>query len=213
MRLLIISDTHNFEKRFIEIYGYLPDADVIIHAGDLTNWGGRKELRNFAEWWNSLPHPNKIFIAGNHDYNLYNYPELSGTLAGHYLLDSWVRINGIKFWGSPYTPKYKNYAFLLNRHTLRKVWDKIPPDTDILITHCPPYGYGDLAGHSTHSMERIGCEYLTLKIHKLQPKLHICGHVHEDFGIRRIDATTTINASSYLGLTYKPQPSWIIFDI
>ncbi len=210
MRLLIISDTHNYEKRFVEIYECLPDADVIIHAGDLTNWGSRKELRKFAEWWNSLHHPNKILIAGNHDLNLYNYPELSDTLAGHYLLDSWVRIDGIKFWGTPYTPKHGNYAFLLDRPTLRKVWDKVPPDTDILITHYPPYGYGDL---TKHNMERIGCEYLTVKIHELQPKLHICGHVHEDFGIRRIDDTVTINASSYLGLTYTPQPSWIIFDI
>ncbi|MHA2274236.1 MAG: metallophosphatase domain-containing protein [Candidatus Kariarchaeaceae archaeon] len=210
MRLLNIADTHSYQKNFINIYGNLPEADIIIHAGDLTNWGGRKELKRFARWWNELPYEHKILIAGNHDFCLYDYPEMSELLDGHYLLDSSVTINGIKFWGSPWTPKFGNWTFMIDRFEINKKWNKIPSNVDILITHGPPFGYGDF---EIHTKSRVGCEHLYEKILEIQPKLHICGHIHEDFGIRRIKNTTTINASSFLGLTNNPQPAWVVFDI
>ena len=48
----------------------IPDGDVLVHAGDLTNTGGLKEIREFCSWMATLPHQHKIVIAGNHDITL-----------------------------------------------------------------------------------------------------------------------------------------------
>jgi hypothetical protein len=60
IRLVCISDTHTNTPD-------IPDGDVLIHAGDLTNSGTVKEIQAQLDWLYMLPHEHKIFIAGNHD--------------------------------------------------------------------------------------------------------------------------------------------------
>ena len=58
-----------------------------------------------------------------------------------YLQDSGVEIEGFKLWGIPWTPKFYNWAFMKNKGgEIGVVVNKIPNDTDILITHGPPFG-------------------------------------------------------------------------
>ena len=94
-----------------------------------------------------------------------------------YLQDSTTEIYGIKIYGTPWQPKFCGWAFNLERgQELMDKWDLIPDDTDILITHTPPVGYGDLCSSGT----RAGCVDLLLSVqHRIQPKYHVYGHIHE----------------------------------
>ena len=67
MKLIHISDTHGKHQLLKD----LPDADVIVHAGDITEDGTEEEVKDFIEWFSGLPYVHKIFIAGNHDNCLY----------------------------------------------------------------------------------------------------------------------------------------------
>ena len=94
-----------------------------------------------------------------------------------YLQDSGTRLYGIKIYGTPWQPKFCDWAFNLKRgQELMQKWDMIPDDTDILITHTPPVGYGDLCASGV----RAGCVDLLTSVQKrIRPKYHIYGHIHE----------------------------------
>jgi predicted phosphodiesterase len=54
----------------------IPNGDLIIHAGDVTEYGTEEELQDFILWFSKLPHKYKIFIAGNHDLCLQQITQL-----------------------------------------------------------------------------------------------------------------------------------------
>ncbi|HEX8516878.1 MAG TPA: metallophosphoesterase [Bacteroidia bacterium] len=141
MKFVAISDTHGQHNNL-----RLPQADVIIHAGDITKRGNKEEVVEFLTWFAELPFTYKIFIAGNHDFFFEesSEAEIENLIPSNviYLCNNSVLINGIKIWGSPITPYFFNWAF--NRHRgddISKYWDLIPMDTDILITHGPPFQF------------------------------------------------------------------------
>src|SRR5690606_18309514 len=109
-----------------------------------------------------------------------------------YLNDSGIEINGLKIWGSPITPYFHNWAFNRKRGAeIKKHWNLIPDNTDILITHGPPFGILDETVYS----KRTGCEELLLRVYQIQPKYHIFGHIHEDYGVLSKRETAFVNAS------------------
>ena len=111
-----------------------------------------------------------------------------------YLNDSGVVIDGLKIWGSPIQPDFFNWAFNRKRgEEIKKHWDLIPNDTNILITHGSPYGISDLCAHG----ERVGCEELLLKVNELRDlSVHAFGHIHEGYGVNTINEVQFINACS-----------------
>src|SRR5438874_93471 len=113
----------------------IPKGDVLVHAGDMCGYGAIDELKETAEWLDTLDFKHKIVIAGNHDWPLVRYPLEAQTLikkAGCiYLQDSGIEIEGYKFYGSPWTPKFFNWAFMKNPGEIAEVWTKIPADTDV----------------------------------------------------------------------------------
>lgn len=191
MRLVCISDTHN---RHHDIF--LPKGDILIHAGDFTGRGSINESIDFLNWFNIQDFEHKILIAGNHDFffetndeNVLKEIPLENT---HYLNDSAIIINGIKFYGSPITPFFNDWAFNRQRgDEIRKHWDLIPKDTDVLITHGPPAGILD----KTIRGKNVGCEELLLAVNRIKPKVHIFGHIHESFGLKHKNEITFLNAS------------------
>lgn len=209
MRLVVISDTHNRHKR-LEV----PEGGVLVHAGDLTGRGELHELRVAAAWLNNLPHEHKIVIAGNHDFCLEDSTkrrEAEAMLFGcTYLHDQSVTINGIKFYGSPYQPWFYDWAFNMKRGgPLQEKWAQIPADTDVLITHGPPFGFGD----RTERGERVGCEDLAQAIARVQPRYHLFGHIHEDPGVWQPDGPTTFVNACVCDLGYNPIQSPVVLDI
>lgn len=207
MRIVCISDTHGMTDNLA-----IPDGDVLVHAGDFC-WSGRKdELVVFNEFLAKLPHKHKVFIAGNHDIPA----EMCGSEfvkkqipQGLYLQDSSVRIEGLKFYGSPWQPEFFNWAFNLPRgRELAHKWAFIPKDTDILITHGPPAGIMDMLSDG----RRVGCADLRRYVGIVQPKVHIFGHIHEGYGMEEKDGILFVNASTCTG-NYQPINPPIVVDI
>lgn len=205
MRIVCLSDTHNQQID-------TPDGDILIHAGDATVRGTHEEILEFNAWFSLLPHKHKIFVAGNHDWLFETNPVMARALLDKnivYLQDKAVEIDGIRIYGSPWQPRFYDWAFNLDRgREMAEKWEMIPPDTDILITHGPPSGildrtaYGDLAG----------CEELIKKVIEIRPKAHIFGHIHEGYGSLEDFGVQFINASN-CNESYYPVNPPIVFDI
>ncbi len=184
--LVCISDTHWAHRKL-----HVPGGDVLICAGDICMpW--INDLHDFIIWLGRQAHPHKILVAGNHDKliqkNRDHYIELCKNNGIIYLEDSGVELYGIKFWGSPWTSsrqRNKNNAFTLSRSELMIKWNMIPSDTQVLITHCPPYGVGDLnTDYYKVAMYQSGDFGLRKTINRLSAlKLHVFGHQHYGRGL------------------------------
>lgn len=191
--IVALSDTHG-AHRDLDI----PAGDILIHAGDLTLTGSLEEVAEFDHFLAQLPHPHKVVIAGNHDWCFERVPEDARSLLKNaiYLQDEATVVDGLRLYGSPWQPWFFDWAFNLERgQALAEKWRLIPDDTQILITHGPPLGIGDLAMDG----RRTGCEDLLRRIDKVRPALHIFGHIHEARGTWRREGTTHVNACTYGG--------------
>lgn len=209
MKITFFSDTHTKHDHIV-----FPEADVLVSTGDFTNVGDLDDVVKFAEFMEEQPHEYKIVIAGNHDFCFENKNKIAAETilndAGIiYLNDDFVTIRGVKFWGSPVQPFFGNWAFNRQRgKDIKKHWDLIPNDIDILLTHGPAYGILDRCDHG----ERVGCIDLLKKIEEIKPKIHAFGHIHEDYGMIELKNTTFIN-SSILDDRYSIKNEPITIDI
>ena len=190
MKVVCLSDTHNFGAEIA-----VPDGDLLIHAGDGTINGTDAEFTEFALWIRALPHRHKVLIAGNHDWLFQTRPEAARRMFDgvHYLQDSSIVIEGLKIYGSPWQPRFFDWAFNLNRGAaMAAKWEAIPEDTDILITHGPPQGILD----RTPAGDLAGCEELRKRIDAIRPGLHVFGHIHLGYGVLESAGTVFVNASN-----------------
>lgn len=180
MKILHISDTHGCHRRLHD----LPQADIVVHSGDLTMNGSEQEALDFMNWFCDLPYPQKIFICGNHDECLYDatIDGLDGNV--HYLCNSGIEIEGLKFYG---VPMFMGDC-ITDRQT--KHYANIPDDTDILITHTPPFGILDFDDNINY-----GSEELLGRISVVQPQLHLFGHIHAQYGMTILNGITFSNGA------------------
>jgi Icc-related predicted phosphoesterase len=200
MRLVVISDTHNLHDRIVS----LPDGDILIHAGDFMGSGlDLKEILSFNQWLREQPFKQRVVCAGNHDRSFENMPEMARGLLTNaiYLENDGITIDGVSFWGSPYTPEFMNWAFMYPRGgAAKRYWDQIPNGLDVLITHGPPRGILDQV---TPGGEHLGCEELRKTVEAKKPRIHIFGHIHGGAGTFENGTTRFVNAA-YLNEAYKP---------
>ncbi len=191
MEITLMSDTH-------ALHGQLdiPDGDLFIFAGDMTNCRAARDVEDFNRFLGRLPHKHKIVIGGNHDHRLARDLEKAKAMLSEciYLQDEQVVIKGIKIYGSPWQPLFNDRAcdaFALQRgKALREKWDLIPDGVDILVTHTPPAGILDLDGPVGH-----GCFDLTESLCRVKPRYHVFGHVHSSHGMVKNNGTCFINCS------------------
>jgi Icc-related predicted phosphoesterase len=208
LRIVAISDTHS-KHHSIKI----PKGDILVHAGDVSLRGTKEEVIDFLQWFSKQRFQHKILIAGNHDFYFEKTPteEIQTIIPENviYLKDSGTEINGIRFWGSPVTPWFFNWAFNRKRgEQIRKHWEMIPFQTNVLITHGPVYGFLDTLGNEQHA----GCQDLLRRVLLIKPILHVCGHIHESHGSIHRSGVQFINACQLNGhydLVHKP----IVFDL
>ncbi|KAF8132916.1 metallophosphoesterase domain-containing protein 1 [Boletus edulis] len=198
IRVVCIADTHNTHSA----QPPLPEGDILLHAGDLTQSGTLPELCDALAWLSVQPHPIKIFIGGNHDgalaepetraYIRQAYPAL--TYLENDVVQVTVRHHTLRIYGSPYTPQYGIWAFqyprfppshphlsnavhTVDHHPAVVLWSAVPPQTDVLVTHGPPLG------HLDHS---AGCAALLSTLWRVRPRLHVFGHIHAARGVERV---------------------------
>lgn len=198
MKLCLISDTHT-KHQYIGIKKY--EADVLIHCGDITGNGGIAAITDFLDWFADLNQfRHKIFIAGNHDWLFERNNSLARELVKDvgvndivYLENEEVVIDGIKFYGTPVQPPFMNWAFNVHEPKLTEYWKIIPDDTDVLITHSPPYMIGD---YVPWSAKHEGSQSLYREVvDRIKPRLHCFGHIHEGYGVVNMDDIKFVNAS------------------
>lgn len=201
LKIVCIGDTHGYHR-----YLTIPDGDILIHAGDfMANGRSTKAIEDFNGWLGGLPHRHRIVIAGNHDLLFQSDPKAARAALTNatYLENFGVTVEGFRFWGCPVTPVLGHMAFAVERGAAsRKYWDRVPDDTDVLITHGPPFRVldkNDIAG------EHLGCQELTRAILRVKPRLHIFGHVHGGYGQESgPGGTHMVNCALLNGKTLNP---------
>lgn len=195
-RFVCISDTHGDHARLV-----LPAGDVLVHAGDVTAHGTELDLLRFLEWFGSRDFAHKLFVAGNHDRFLESHPERAARLAREagvtWLDDSGCEVAGLAVWGSPITPRFLDWSFMRDPGVdIERHWALIPPGTDLLVTHGPPFGILDEVEREGGVRERTGCPSLLARIGELRPPLHVFGHIHEAHGRAERGGVTHLNVST-----------------
>ncbi len=199
MKITLISDTHG---KHDDITEDLVGGDLLLHSGDSMTSGYREsQLIEFCEWFDSIDNYKcKIFIAGNHCRLFENFPERALEIVSQYksivyLQDTGFEYEGVKIYGSPHTPFFYNWAFNVERESpeMIEIWNKVPQDTDILITHGPPFGHLDTVEFRRHM--NLGCEVLARRIDEIKPKIHLFGHIHTGNGYKFNGNTHLFNAS------------------
>ena len=193
-KLVFLSDTHN-QHNLIDV----PDGDIVIHCGDISGRGYKSEVEAFLNWFEKLPHKHKIMIPGNHDFLFEEYYDIAKNMVDSRgiicLIDSEIEIEGIRFWGSPITPYFCNWAFNRFRGSaIEHHWNKIPEGIDVLLTHGPP---SYIKNHLSMVIEGddVGCEDLYRAIQRVKPKINAFGHIHEGYGTSDEDGILYINCS------------------
>lgn len=206
LRIVCLSDTHNKLGRIS-----VPDGDILLHAGDFCGYGKMEEVEQFNNDLATLPHKYKIVIAGNHDWPFEKHGDKARKILTNatYLQDELTEVAGLRIYGSPWQPEFFSWAFNLPRNSaqLSQKWEMIPPKTDIVITHGPPHGILD----KTTSGHLAGCELLRTRLTRIKPGLHLFGHIHEGYGVERIDQTLYVNAAN-LDEKYRPVHKPVVID-
>ena len=209
MKLLLLSDTHGQN----DVLKTLPATDVLIHCGDSTRFGSRENLREFAEIFGKCDAPLKLLIAGNHDRCFQNHPLEARQIVAErgiiYLEDDWVAIEGIKFWGIPWTPTFLNWHFMGDEEDLKKKWEKVPVDVDVLISHGPPYTVLD---RLMIDGEQIGSVEHHDRVLFMQPTLNVFGHIHEAYGQEYYAGIDFINCS-LLNFGYEMVNQPVVYEL
>lgn len=183
MKTWIISDTHTLHRKLI-----IPDGlDTVIHCGDCSNSHDPalnvKEVQDFIEWYKNIPVKNKIYVPGNHDTSIQaglinkNLFKDNGI---HILIHEQLNLEGVNCFGSPYTPRYGEWAYMYKRQRGKEYWDTIPNNTDILITHGPPKYHLDLSDdeNDRKKIAQVGCKNLLNAIETKNISFHCFGHIH-----------------------------------
>lgn len=191
LKVVCTSDTHGLHRGLD-----IPDGDIFLYAGDFSMLGELKVLADFNEWLGQLPHKHKIMIAGNHDRCFENKnKDVARKILTNvtYLENSGCEVDGINIWGSPITSTLSFWAFAYTREVDRfPIWDKMPENLDILLTHTPPKNILDF----TTSCEHVGDGLLNSYIAKNKPKYNIFGHIHESYGYKEGSFTKFYNVSA-----------------
>lgn len=217
MRIVCVSDTHGIAPPPV-----IPPCDLLLHAGDIEDVhlhpydssSQRRYLeRVFAPWLAAAPARHKVGIAGNHDFLGLRDPDVLYGLPWRYLCDETVEIEGLTIHGSPWTPPFFDWAFMLPEHELAAKWALVPADCNILLTHGPAYGLGDEVANGHVGDEprdpHQGSSSLRTAV-EAHPalRLHVFGHIHEGYGQGLLDRPgltplTWLNAAS-VDSAYRP---------
>jgi Icc-related predicted phosphoesterase len=219
MKIWHISDTHGFHNQLV-----IPEGiDLVIHTGDASNYldpyTNEPEVRKFIDWYEQISIPNKIFIPGNHDTSIERGLVRASDFISrgiHILNHDWMDVNGIKIFGSPYTPTFGQWAFMKSRETINRVWEQIPEGMDIIAVHGPCKGILDLSRDRQNVLEFCGDGALRKHVlNRVKPKYFLSGHIHNfediintgfrylpDYGITFSNAAGVTDRKFNYGLTY-----------
>lgn len=188
LKLVLLSDTHGKHRSL-----HVPGGDVLIHAGDFTMFSRSKSsVLDFNSWLHDLPHEWKIVVPGNHEFNFRCSNWRNLISCDTLLVNDVIEIGGLRIWGSPVTPGDSAAFGGITEDDRRRVFSSIPEGTDVLITHSPPFGILD---RDFVEAEHQGCKELAKAVQCVRPRLHVFGHIHGAYGVKRVGPTVFVNAA------------------
>lgn len=219
LNLSAISDLHgNLPKP-----DFFKEGDVLGICGDILPLDLQRNdvksiawfCQKFIPWTDKLPFKKVILIFGNHDFfgqhigpDSFNDGDniasllMPGSIKGEHklviLCDNKYEYMGFTFYGTSWCPDLQNWAFYGSHNKLEEMFDKIPQNTDVLLTHCPPRigTAGTVLQQGWNHMSNFGCQELTEAIQWKNVKWHFCGHVHSgDHHITDYNGTKVVNVS------------------
>lgn len=223
VRLVCISDTHGKHREV-----QLPPGDILIHGGDFSKSGETGSMKDLSAYFQESNFQEIICIAGNHDLPLheefykenwkrfhrqaFDIQEAKDSIRNCIYLEdsSYTSQRGLETYGSPWSPFFFDWAFNCHRgQEIMEKWKLIPNSTDILVTHGPPLGRGDLTCNDV----RAGCYDLLVEVQeRIVPRVHIFGHIHEGAGVTYDSKTLYINASN-MNLSYQAVNYPVVVDL
>ena len=218
------------------------EGDVLCICGDIVPLDLQRDMvksiawfcMKFVPWTDKLPFKKILVIFGNHDFfaeelgpKHYNNANdvlsmlLPGSIKGEHkiqiLMDSSYKYMGFTFYGTSWCPDLSNWAFYGDSEKLKKEYSKIPTNTDVLLTHCPPrFGNaGVVLQQGWNWMSNFGCQELAEEVGIKRPSWVLCGHVHSgDHHPWEIDeGSTKIVNVSLLDENYKKNYPPFNFEI
>lgn len=198
IKICAISDTHNRHELLNNSIKNGGPFHLLIHCGDATNRGTNQEIKKFNDWILSLKEKRFIreciFVPGNHDIGFDVRPDECIKICNsidYILINSAVEVKGLKIYGTPNVPTFGDWAFMKDERALENIYSSIPQDLDILISHGPPHGILD------RNAEYKNCGSISLleAINSKKPKNVLCGHIHEDRGLKQLEHFNVYNIS------------------
>lgn len=197
MKIVLISDTHGQLPS-------LPEHDLVLHGGDICPLYTHQLLfqqlffnTNFKSWARDNC-KQLIGTFGNHDFigakvtdETIKYSNVLIKAKGL------VEYNGISIYLSAYQLPFYNWEFNRTEFELEKIYADIPVGVDIIVSHGPPFGYGDKAHrrNANPDYEHVGSHALLETIERVKPKYVVTGHIHNGYGIYQHEETKIVNAS------------------
>ncbi|KAI6188994.1 Metallophos domain-containing protein [Aphelenchoides besseyi] len=224
VRIVCISDTH---EQLAKVLNRIPNGDILVHTGDFTNNGEKAEILKFDEEIGQLPHLVKLVVCGNHELGFDDIEDISkrpektqklGTPKGYKLLKNCTVLHdklvemSFHCFSIRFLDYFRVYGFSFSctrGEQLLEKWKKIPNDVDILLTHTPPLGHSDVFRDGVRWGD---ADLLNVIEKRVQPKLHVFGHVHEQNGMTTNGDTVFVNAS-ICDHQLNPRFNPIVFDI
>lgn len=200
-----------------DLHGQLPqppsNAEVLLIAGDICPDFPRVDNvtaqsawldTTFRAWLGSLDGVDVVACWGNHDY-VGEHPKLVPALPWTLLQDTETDVQGVRVFGTPWVPNLPRWAFYGSDAALQARADMIPEGLDVLMSHGPPHGFGDFVPYNQKYAdkygtplegEHVGDKALLEAIGRTEPKVTICGHIHEAVGWHRYYGNSIWNCAA-----------------
>jgi len=194
MKILAFSDLHMARARAAALVEASLEAELVIAAGDFCN--ARQGLAEAMAMLDGIAAP-VVAVPGNAE----SAEELrAAALPGMTVLHgSGTQVDGLRLfglgYGVPVTPFGAWSCDLTEEEAARML--AACEAADFLVLHSPPWGVADV----TSGGQSVGSTAIRDAIARIQPRLAVCGHIHDSWGREgRIGATRVVN----LG----PTPNW-----
>nr|WP_319393383.1 metallophosphoesterase [uncultured Desulfobacter sp.] len=189
MRIYAVADIHGKPEHMESIYGILDQykPELMVIPGDMTHFFNWSTVLSQLD---SLPVP-VLAVRGNTDLKRIE-PKIKKAANITLLTQTPHKVEGFSFVGVSGTlpVPFANRISLNEKGRLSDLPCPMAPNT-VLVVHPPPKGACDRAGKKLS----VGSRHLARFIKAASPRLVLCGHIHEDFGLKPLHQSTVVNCA------------------